>query len=171
MGERTKQLLILRHAKSSWSDPGCDDHDRPLNSRGVRDAPRMGRLLRDEGLVPDGIVSSTATRARETALAVGRACGYEGDVRLTTDLYLAAPGVYIECIATTPADVDRLMLVGHNPGLEQLLALLTGADESLSTAALAVVDTGVADWHDVRPGAARLASGWRPKQLPPEDRS
>lgn len=166
MAGPTKQLLILRHAKSSWSDPHCDDHDRPLNRRGQRAAPRMGRLLLDEGFVPDAILSSTATRARDTAIAVARACGYQGEVRLTTHLYLAAPREYMECIALTPPDVRRLLLVGHNPGMERLLKLLTGADETMPTAALAVVDTDVDDWHDVQPGGARLAAIWRPKELP-----
>ena len=89
-----KTLLILRHAKSDWETPDVADHDRPLNGRGKRDAPRMGRLLRDENLVPDLIISSTAKRARKTAKLVAEASGYEGEIRLAETLYLAGPEAY-----------------------------------------------------------------------------
>jgi phosphohistidine phosphatase len=163
-----KRLLILRHAKSSWDDPGVDDHDRPLNRRGVHDAPRMGRLLRDMDVVPDWIVSSTATRARETAVAVAGAAGYAGDLCLARDLYDGGAREYAERIRATPDAVERLLIVGHNPAVEELLALLTGASESMPTAAVAVVDTGASEWRDVRPGSARLAELWRPKELDEE---
>ena len=79
-----KKIYILRHAKSSWKDEGLPDHDRPLNKRGKRDAPRMGRLLAEEGLVPDLIVSSTAKRAHKTTTEVADACGYKGEIALNS---------------------------------------------------------------------------------------
>src|SRR5688572_21006606 len=84
-----KTLLLLRHAKSSWKDSDIDDHERPLNKRGKRDAPRMGRLLRDESLLPDLILASSAKRCRKTAEHVLHASGYHGETRITGDLYEA----------------------------------------------------------------------------------
>jgi phosphohistidine phosphatase len=77
-----KSVLILRHAKSSWKHPELADHDRPLNRRGKRDTPLMGRLLKKEDLVPEIIISSTATRARSTAEAVAKSSGYKGEIIL-----------------------------------------------------------------------------------------
>ena len=84
-----KTLLILRHAKSSWKFPDLSDHDRPLNRRGKQDAPRMGRLLKEKGLVPDLVISSTATRAKDTATAVAKHSGYKGRKINFESLYAA----------------------------------------------------------------------------------
>ena len=101
-----KTLLILRHAKSSWKHPELSDHDRPLNKRGRHDAPLIGHLLKEKGLVPDLIISSTAVRAKDTALVVG-----------------ASPDVYIQAISDVAGDnnYSTLLVVGHNPGLEELI--------------------------------------------------
>jgi phosphohistidine phosphatase len=93
-----KSVLILRHAKSSWKHPDVSDHERPLNKRGKRDAPRMGELLQDKHLVPDFIVSSTAKRAHSTAKAVAKAAGYKGDITLNQSLYAAPPTAYIDVL-------------------------------------------------------------------------
>src|SRR3990172_12140295 len=87
-----KTLMLLRHAKSSWKDAEVPDHDRPLNKRGKKTAPQMGRLLSTEGLVPDLILSSTAVRARETAKAVAKDSSYKGPTELLDSLYLATAG-------------------------------------------------------------------------------
>ena len=84
-----KTLLVLRHAKSSWNDPALDDHERPLNKRGRRDAPRMGELVREYGLIPDVVISSDAVRARLTAEAVAEAARYPGEILLDPRLYMA----------------------------------------------------------------------------------
>jgi phosphohistidine phosphatase len=91
-----KTLLVLRHAKSSWKNANLADFDRPLNKRGKRDAPRMGELLRREGIVPDLIISSSAERALTTAEAVALACGYDLEIQTTRQLYHAWPDDYIE---------------------------------------------------------------------------
>src|SRR5690348_12650091 len=93
-----KSVLVLRHAKSSWKHPKLADHDRPLNKRGKRDAPRMGRLLKKEHLVPDIIISSTAIRARTTAKAVAKASGYQGEITFNRSLYAAGPQAYIDVL-------------------------------------------------------------------------
>src|ERR671934_2596347 len=93
-----KSLLILRHAKSSWKHPELSDHDRPLNKRGKRDAPKIGHLLKEKDLVPDLIISSTAVRAEKTAKLVAKASKYKGNVTLTDSLYAAGPDAYIDVL-------------------------------------------------------------------------
>jgi phosphohistidine phosphatase len=161
-----KLLLILRHAKSSWKHPGLGDHERPLNKRGKRDAPRMGRLLAREGLLPDLILSSTAVRARTTAEMVADASRYDGPLTPTPELYEATPEAYVDALRGLDDRFKSVMVVGHNPGLEQLLHLLTGADEALPTAALAKVELEVAAWCELdRSPQGSLVQLWRPKEL------
>ncbi len=165
-----KTLLILRHAKSSWSDPNLADHDRPLKKRGKRDAPRMGQLLRDEGLVPDLMISSTAIRARKTAEAVAEFSGYEGEINLSRDLYAFDSEPYLEALYGLPDEHELVMVIGHNPGLEGLVEFLTGEWERLPTAALAQIELPIHHWQelagemgDLPPG--RLVGLWRPREL------
>jgi len=161
-----KTVLILRHAKSSWKHPDLDDHDRPLNKRGLRDAPRMGRLIEEAGLVPELICSSSATRALTTARRVAEACGYDGELRVVPELYLAAPETYVDVLAALPDGLERVMLVGHNPGMADLVATLTGGEERFPTAALAHVRLSAERWDDLY-GVPRgtLIELWRPKEL------
>lgn len=165
-----KMLLILRHAKSSWKDSKIADHDRPLNKRGLRDAPRMGWHLREEDLLPDLILSSTAFRARKTAEIVAEKSGYEGEVEFRSDFYAADPEAYIEALSSLTDEYTRVMVVGHNPGLEELLELLTGEPEKLPTGALAQVALPVQSWRELNDIEARSLEGelvnlWRPRDL------
>lgn len=161
-----KTILILRHAKSSWASDTLSDHERPLNSRGKRDAPRMGRLLRDEELLPDLILSSSAVRARTTARLVAEACGYEGPIEQSRDFYLADAATFVDALSRLTDDHSRVLVVAHNPGLEELLDELTGEDERLPTAALAVVALPVERWQGLRAdGQAQLMALWRPREL------
>ena len=161
-----KTLLILRHAKSSWKDDQVGDHDRPLNKRGKRDAPRMGALVQQAQLQPELIISSTAKRARKTASRVAKQCGYQGIIELQGTLYLAPPGPYIEALRKVDEAVNRVMVVGHNPGLEQLLTLLTGQQVPLPTATLAHVELDLAQWRDINSQTrGTLVDLWRPDSL------
>jgi len=161
-----KTLLILRHAKSSWKYPDLPDHERPLNRRGVTDAPRMGNLLRKAGLTPDRIVSSTAVRAQSTARLAGAACGYEGGVVLSEALYLSGAQDYIDVLGQVPADVESVMIVGHSPTVEELVELLTGRDEAMPTAALARVELPIDGWAELAPSTpGKLKNLWRPRDL------
>lgn len=161
-----KLISLLRHAKSSWKNADLPDHDRPLNHRGERDAPRMGRLMKELALIPELILSSTAKRARETALKVTEACGYTGDVRLLSELYLAEPDSYLSALRTLPEAVAHAMLVGHNPGIEQLLERLVGEAHTLPTAALAVVELPIDRWELAGPPPlGELRGLWLPKEL------
>lgn len=161
-----KILLLLRHAKSSWKDESLPDHERPLAKRGFRDAPRIGQLLREENLHPDLILSSTSRRTRQTVELVTDASGFGGDVRWLEELYAAPPEEYLEAVRALPDTYGCVMVVGHNPGLEELLDLLTGEAESLTTAALAQVNLPIHSWSDLSMETqGKLVNIWRSKEL------
>ncbi|WP_425613481.1 histidine phosphatase family protein [Anatilimnocola sp. NA78] len=161
-----KTLLLLRHAKSSWKDSDLDDHDRPLNKRGKRDAPRMGQLLLDENLLPDLIVCSSAKRTRRTAELVSETSGYRGETRITGDVYEAWADRLLTTIQAFPAEASRVLLIGHNPGLEELLEAVTGNYRPLSTAALAWLEFPVDDWREInKENKAELKHVWQPREL------
>lgn len=162
-----KSLLVLRHAKSSWKQPELTDHDRPLNKRGKQDAPRMGRLIRDEDLVPELILSSSAVRARNTALAVAEVCGHACELRVLRELYLAEPDDYALFLEKLPDARSSAMVVGHNPGLEELIEALSGEHQVLPTAALAWIDLPIERWGELAlNGSSRLRQLWLPRELP-----
>lgn len=161
-----KRLLILRHAKSSWGDEKIPDHERPLNKRGQRAAPAMGRLIRKDGLLPDLVLSSTALRCRQTVAAMIEASGYSGEVRWLADLYMAEAPAYIEALRSLPDDPAAVMVVGHNPGLEELLAVLTGGVEHLATGSLALVALPLEHWSELSETTRGELDGlWKPKEL------
>ncbi len=161
-----KTLLLMRHAKSSWKQASLADRARPLNKRGKRDAPRMGELLRRQDLVPECIVSSAAQRARETAERLAEATGYDGEILYLNQLYAAEPSEYLAALRVVPEQVERVLLVGHNPGLEDLLELLTGEWQRLPTAAIAHLLVPADRWEYVRAdGSAQLVHIWRPREL------
>lgn len=162
-----KTLLVLRHAKSSWDDSELADIDRPLNKRGKRDAPRMGRLLRTEDLVPDLILSSPAKRALRTAEAASEESGYAGGIEIQDDFYPGDPEAYLQVLHGLRDELQRVMVVGHNPGLEELVGALTGESVALPTAALAEISLPVDRWSQVEEEAdGRLVNVWRVKELP-----
>ncbi len=161
-----KTLLILRHAKSSWDNALLTDYERPLNKRGKQEAPRMGQLLREQDLVPDLIITSSAERALATAEAVALASGYEQEIRATRSFYHADPDVYIDALRQLDDSLERVMFVGHNPGMEELLEELTGLWEQMSTAALAQISLPINHWREFEDGTnSELVNLWRPKEL------
>jgi len=161
-----KTLLLLRHAKSSWKDADLDDHDRPLSKRGKRDAPRMGQLLRDEDLLPDLLVASSAKRARKTAEHVIQHSGYRGETRITGELYNAGRDQLLAFVSTLPDAARRILLIGHNPGLEELLETLTGQCVALTTAALVQLESPAESWRQFSEAPpAQLVKLWQPREL------
>jgi phosphohistidine phosphatase len=158
-----KTLLLMRHAKSSWAEAGMPDHDRPLNDRGRRDAPRMARRLADAGLLPDRLLCSTATRARQTAELLVPASGYAGPVSHDPRLYHATPDAILGVVAETPDDAARLLVIAHNPGLEQLVRRLAGDDGPMPTAAVAQIELPIARWRDAPAATGRLVELRKPK--------
>jgi phosphohistidine phosphatase len=163
-----KTLLLLRHAKSSWENDHLSDHERPLNRRGLSDAPRMGQLLAREELVPDLILSSTAKRAASTAEALAQAAGYEDNIYYTRELYHADADTYIDLLKEVDNRYRCVMMVGHNPGLEELVADLSEHHERMPTGAMAYFKVAIADWQDVdvdRLSNFELIAIWRPREL------
>lgn len=160
-----RTLLVLRHGKSSRKHADLSDHDRSLTKRGKRDAPRVGQLLQLRRLSPGAIISSTAKRARRTAEEVAQSSTFNGRVRLEPRLYLADPATILDVVQRADAEAKRVMVVGHNPGLEELVARLTGNDACLPTAALAQISLPIDRWGDLRLSTeGQLVSLWRPKE-------
>ena|SRR5688572_14682345 len=162
-----KTLLVLRHAKSSWHHGTLVDHERPLNERGQREAPQMGKVIREYRLVPDVLLSSDACRARQTAEAVTRAAHFAGEIRLEPRLYGASPAEIIGVLRTVDVtNAATVLIVGHNPGLEELVARLTRERQELPTAALAQIVLTVDQWRDLTVSSRGSLIGlWRPKEL------
>lgn len=169
-----KTLTLLRHAKSSWADPGARDFDRPLNQRGRDAAQAIGREMRAMRLAFDAIITSPAARAVETLVEAGKSYGGSLTAREDERVYLAPPSLLLKIVAETDDSIDRLLLVGHNPGFELLAALLTDGDESslradmsekYPTGALAEIAFPVDHWKDVAPGQGQLVRFIRPRDL------
>ena len=164
-----KTLLVMRHAKSSWREEDLADHERPLNARGRRDGPRMGEWLAAQGLAPDLVVTSSARRACATAELVAAQLDPPPPLLVEADLYHAHPDAYLDAARRHGAG-DRVLLVGHNPGVEDLIQELCGVWERMPTAAVAVLELAIESWASLpSPPAATLAAHVRPKDLPPVD--
>ncbi|MCT2594848.1 histidine phosphatase family protein [Streptomyces sp. N2-109] len=166
-----RSIVLLRHAKADW--PDVADHDRPLADRGRRDAPAVGEWLAANGVSPQLTLCSTATRTRETWKLVVPHLPHRPRTVYEDGLYEASAGEIIALINDTPADVQDLLLVGHNPGMQTLAETLTGSAEGdaltrmtrggFPTSALAVIRfTG--PWKSVEPGMGTLAGYWSPRE-------
>lgn len=163
-----KQLILVRHAKSSWSNPHLKDFDRPLNERGLRDAPAMANHLKQLGIVPDSIISSAANRAEKTARIMAEVLLGDADQVLSDkDLYAASAEYLLAQIKIIDNQVEQLMLVAHNPSISELLDLLVdgGAGQDMPTCSVAVIGLDVSDWKLVMPGTGVLEQFAGPKQL------
>ena len=161
-----KSILILRHAKSSWKHPELSDHNRPLNKRGMRDAPLIGEFLKNEHLIPDFIISSNAKRAHSTAKIVAKASGYKREIVLNQSLYAAQPTAYIDVLRDLSNEYTRVLVVGHNPGLEELVSMLTGESHSLSTCSLVHIQLRVNKWTEMdNKTKGKLSGLWYPRDL------
>jgi len=139
------QLVLARHAKSDWADEGLDDHDRPLNERGRRDAPDVARRVSREGVRPEVLLSSTALRATTTAAAF--AAAFDVPVTERSDLYLAPALRLLD--AARESGADEVMVVAHDPGMSQLVSRLADRDVRMVTCAVAIFTWHDGDWDDV----------------------
>ncbi|MCL4779506.1 MAG: histidine phosphatase family protein [Gammaproteobacteria bacterium] len=146
-----RRLTLLRHAKSSWQESGVSDHDRPLNQRGERDAPVMGRRLLARGARPSLILCSTALRARHTAQIIARELGYPAEfLQREPELYLATPEQIMAVIARQADSFRNIIVCGHNPGLTELANRLTGSDiDNIPTCGLVEIELNLASWADI----------------------
>ena len=167
-----RELLILRHAKSAWNTGAPSDFERPLAKRGEKAAPRVGRWLNDKGLIPDHVVSSPARRAKQTVIAVCREMGVEAE-RICWDerIYGGWTRGLIKVLRETPDDARRVLIAGHNPGLEDLVETLS-ADrvpmppdgKLMPTAAVARLRIDV-PWAELGAGTGELLSLTRARSL------
>jgi phosphohistidine phosphatase len=169
-----RRLLLLRHAKSSWSEPGASDHERPLNRRGQEAAPRIGAYLARHGLIPDHVLCSTARRARETWELLAGEAPAAPPATFTERLYDAAPRALIEVFRHAEPKAASLLVVGHNPGLQEVAtALIAAGDledrerlrEKLPTGGLVVIDFAIADWSKLHTRSGRLERFVVPRML------
>ncbi len=171
-----KRLLLLRHAKAERET--TDDIKRTLEKRGEKDSARIGRFLRDDVYIPDLVLSSTSMRTRKTVEFLLPELGATPEIEYRSELYLAEPEVILSLIRRVSDRIGVLMVVGHNPGLEQLALALAATplekklrkrydamDEKFPTSALAVIDFHVARWIDVTLGSGELDAFVRPKDL------
>ena len=161
-----KTLLIMRHGKAEEGAPR-GDKARVLVDRGEREAALMGRVLKKLGLRPDAVVSSDAARAERTAELAAEAVGFSGKIKLVPEIYAAGLDDLLEVVSKLSDDWDRVLLVGHNPGCENLSAALAedcAASPELPTAAVAQLEFAKAKkWKDVKEGSGKLIEVYRPR--------
>jgi phosphohistidine phosphatase len=158
-----KKILIMRHAKSSWKDAEILDHERPLKKRGLKDAAYIGKVLKNKELIPDKIISSDAVRAADTAAIVADKCGFKKEIDYTEKLYMAESSAILDLIHGQPESIKTLMVIGHNPGMEALVQVLSRKVESLSTSSVAYFQADIKSWKDLKQGSKiKLKKFWQP---------
>lgn len=174
-----RTIYLLRHAKSSWKDDSVEDFDRPLNKRGRAAATAMGAYFSKQHITPAQVLCSSAKRTRETMERLQMALGPAVPVRYEKGLYLAEAPLLLRRMKRLNDSLGSVMLVGHNPGLEQLALLLTSEDDGTNsdadarrklaskfpTGSLAVIEVNVIRWHDLKPGCGRLQDFVRARDL------
>ncbi len=167
-------LVLLRHAKSSWNNPTLPDQDRPLATRGTKDAPVMGRAMAERGIDPDLVLCSPARRTRDTLALVLHELKVEPEVVYKDELYHPSPVEMLELLHEVPASASRLLIVGHNPELQAFALNLVGAGpkhyrdrmrEKFPTAGLAVINFQSGSWKGVAAGSGTLNLFLSPKDL------
>jgi len=164
-------LALMRHAKSDWANEGLSDHDRPLNARGRRDSPEMAKWLAKHDAVPQVILASTAKRVEDTVQRMVKFWKIEPLILRVSSLYLASPLTILEHIRCEAIDADgkrpsKLLVLGHNPGMEQLVSSLAGINVSMPTASVALFECDAIHAEDAEvPNVMRLIAIGRPKEM------
>lgn len=160
-----KTLYILRHAKSSWDNNSLSDFERPLNERGIKTAPIIGEMMRKNDFVPEIIVCSTAKRAEQTARFIKESAEFDAEIKFEDAIYEASPMTLLRIVSKIGDKFNSALIVGHNPGFENLMRVLTGKSEAMPTAALAVIDLKIEKWSETNTGAGILREFIRPKDI------
>lgn len=160
-----KTLFLLRHAKSSWKDDSLDDFDRPLKKKGLGDAQLIGKLMRQREIPLDLVISSSAERARQTTQLVLMSADKRVELKFDERLYEAGMRRLLTLITRLDNQANSVMLVGHNPGFEELLTTLTSEVHTMPTAALAGIEFDVDDWSQIKARTGRLTLFLTPKEL------
>lgn len=158
-------LYLVRHAKSSWSDSSLSDRDRPLNKRGRRSAPDMGRRLAAQNQLPDLIISSPAKRANSTARKIAKEVGYDRSKIVTDEnMYFSGTGSMLEMLENVDDRYDSVMIVGHNPAMTTLMNMLSGSSvDNMPTCAVALIDFPIMSWSDLHSADGQLLTYDFPK--------
>ncbi|CAN5419030.1 histidine phosphatase family protein [soil metagenome] len=159
-----KTLFVLRHAKSSWDNNDLSDFDRPLNKRGLKTVPLMGEIMYENGYLPSLIVSSPAKRAKQTAILIKETAQMRSKIRYVEGIYEASPFQLLQIVSELDETHESAMIVGHNPGLEGLVKILTGKSRVMPTATLAIVDLNPEKWSEITPESGKLRTVIRPKE-------
>ena len=162
-----KHLTLIRHAKSSWNNPSLTDFDRPLNKRGIHDAPRVGAELEQAGISFDRVLCSDARRARQTLLLISQSVPIDADViEYRPDMYGASAGHLLSCIAEQAEAVTDIALVGHNPGMEDLAHRLEDeAVGAMSTCNVVRLEFDCENWCDLSSASGKVVLIIRPRDL------
>lgn len=159
-----KKLFIIRHAKSSWKDLSLDDFDRPLNKRGFRDAPFMGKLLYKKDIIPDVIISSPANRAKTTIETITKELKYIHNIIYNESIYDAALSSLINILKKIEDKNNIVFLVGHNPSLNALAYEFVGFEENIPTCGIIEIKFDTNNWADIANNNAKLISFEYPKK-------
>ncbi len=161
-----KRVWLLRHVKSSWDEPGLADHDRPLAPRGRKAAKRIGRWAAENGVRPELVLCSTAVRARTTLDLLSAALGTP-EAKVEAGLYHASAAALLERLRKIPPEVVDVLVVGHNPALQELAcALAPPGPEAFPTGALAELRLSIDGWSEMHPGCGELVELVVPRALP-----
>ncbi len=163
-----RTLYLLRHAKSSWKDVTLPDFDRPLKDRGRKAAKRIGKYLTREKLSDPLVLCSPAMRTRETAEIVLKHANLRVEVRYVEQIYEASLRDLVQVVSEIPDDKQVAIMIGHNPGFEELLAYLTGEGRRMPTAALAKIKFDVESWKDIKEDQGTLEWFVTPRELEEE---
>ena len=165
----TRTLLLMRHGKSSWKEKGLADEKRPLKKRGEEAAAMVGKTLKVSEIVPDLILSSPAKRAKNTAEIVAKESNFSHKVELVESFYMGEPSDYVARLKKVPKDVKRVLVVGHNPGLEAFLQMLDGHISAMPTGSLAVIKLDLHSWSDFSAeSGGNVIAFWDPEQKEPK---
>ena len=160
-----KTLLLLRHAKSSWKDSTLSDHERPLNGRGRRAAELVREYLKKKKLRPEFVLSSSSVRTRQTVEIIFAGAAKAPEICYDDALYLASAAKLLDTISALEEDRNQVLVVGHNPGTEELFFQLTGIEERFPTATLANIALEIDSWRDAGKTRGKLQWLVRPRQL------
>ncbi len=161
-----KRLFLVRHAKSSWEDPSLDDIDRPLNTRGEKNAPEMGERLKKQGILPDLLISSPARRASSTAKKIAKKIEYsKKDILINEDLYHGSDAMLINIVKTLDDTANSVMLFGHNPGFTYFANQLCNINISnIPTAGIVAIEFQIDTWSEAELGNGELVFFDYPKK-------
>lgn len=169
-----KHLILMRHAKSSWDHPDLDDHERPLNQRGIAGAQAMADWLKTMGARPDHAIVSDSARTQETWALLSAGLGLSVSTDVSRDYYLASPETMLDAIRQSPTDAATVIVIGHQPGMSTLVQSIADGSEPTSrsrafqhfpTAATALIDIPVESWSDVDFGKGVFTRFASPKEL------